>query len=110
MTRFFISIWIISAFTFVLTAVAQAPPYNSDRKYEIAKGHIRNLKKGVLLVRLRTSANSIAALEKQGKLAEAKKLKQQQLAKNKKMQQAFLANYTFTPVYFFDSESESMMG
>lgn len=70
---------------------------------------IKQLKNGVLLVRLQTKANTIAALQKIGKNALAAKIKEDQLSFNKKIVAAFKKKFTFCPAYFFYSNYSEMI-
>lgn len=68
-----------------------------------ARTDIVALKNGALLVRLKTSELKINALKKQGKEKEAEEIRLDQETVNKLIVEAFKANYTFCPVYFFYS-------
>jgi hypothetical protein len=72
-------------------------------KEKQAANQIKNLKNGVLLVRLRTQENAIKSLEKANNKAGADKIRSQQLQVNKLLTNAFQKNFTFCPVYFFYS-------
>jgi hypothetical protein len=74
-----------------------------------AANQIKELKKGILLVRLRTQENAIKSLEKANNKAGAEKIRAQQAQANKQLINAFQANFTFCPVYFFySSETENV--
>lgn len=64
---------------------------------------IKELKNGVLLVRLSTSQNQIDFLRKQGNEKEAKDLENEQKIENDLIISSFTTAYTFSPVYFFYS-------
>lgn len=64
---------------------------------------IEQLKKGVLLVRLRTSENAIANLKKAGNEKMAATIQRQQKAANQRLMYAFNQEFKFCPVYFFYS-------
>lgn len=66
-------------------------------------GQIRNLKNGVLLVRLRTSEIAIKNLRKNGNEGMANTLQRRQDAANQRIMAAFMREFQFCPVYFFFS-------
>ena len=75
-----------------------------------AANQIKELKNGVLLVRLRTQENAIKSLEKAKNQAGADKIRMQQAHANKRLINAFQSNFTFCPVYFFYSwDTEKVM-
>lgn len=75
-----------------------------------ASNQIKELKNGVLLVRLRTQENAIKSLEKANKQTAADKIRAQQAQANKQLINAFQTNFTFCPVYFFYSwDTEKVM-
>ncbi|MDZ7740369.1 MAG: hypothetical protein U5Q03_01055 [Bacteroidota bacterium] len=67
------------------------------------------LKEGVLLVRLKTSANTIAALRKAGHQEKASQRVEQQYIENLKIMQAFRKHYDFCRVEFFYSNKSSQL-
>ncbi len=69
----------------------------------IASKQIKELKNGVLLVRLMTSENKINLLLKNGKNKAANKLKNDQYEINLEIAQALIKNYNFSDIYFFYS-------
>ncbi len=89
---FFMFLFLISAFSF-----AQATR-------ETAQSQIVELKKGVLLVRLKTSENYINTLLRQGDKQGAEDARLQQEKENREIVAAFRDNFTFCKVYFFYSK------
>ncbi len=79
------------------------------RRMLIAAWQINQLKEGALVVRLKTNQKLIDALNKQGKptLAEEKRL--EQYAINLNTMRAYLANYTFSKIYFINSYSSDSL-
>ncbi|MFT7086485.1 MAG: hypothetical protein ACJAV5_002213 [Vicingaceae bacterium] len=77
--------------------------YRHHRK-EMAKKDIVLLKEGALLVRLKTSENTIVALRKAGREKQALKDEKWQLTQNQKRVKAFKTYFDFAPVYFFYSD------
>jgi len=71
---------------------------------DIANQQIRDLKNGVLLVRLKTSTSKIKALQKAGYTDEAAKVEQEQLKDSKEIMQAFADGFSFCQVRFFTSD------
>jgi hypothetical protein len=68
-----------------------------------AAEQIKQMKDGVLLVRLMTRDKSIAAMQEMGKDEQAARLKEEQHEKNLEIAEAFKQSFTFCPVYFFYS-------
>ena len=100
-------IYIIAIFlSFTTTAFCQ-PTKNDvahpNRNATIAKDHIKNLREGVLLVRLKTRENKINALKRAGAFETAKKVAQEQAQENMIIIKAFRDTFNFCPVYFFYS-------
>ncbi len=75
-----------------------------DLKVKSAE-QIQQLKKGILLVRLRTSEIAINNLRKSGKEQMAATMERQQEAANQRLMHAFQKNFKFCPVYFFFSSA-----
>jgi len=76
----------------------------------IMKQQIKQLSNGVLLVRLKTKENSIAALNENGRHPLANQIKNKQQKFNKEVIAAFKNNFTFRPAYFFFSNySENIL-
>lgn len=71
----------------------------------VAISQIKDLKNGVLLVRLQTRQSQIDGLIEQGFIKEAKQVIKEQEQKNKAIIKAFERSFNFAPVYFFYSES-----
>jgi len=83
------------------------PPSYRKLKKESAKKHIEELRKGVLLVRLKTADPSIEALKKNGDFKKAEQLKLRQEYINRNLVDAFKRKYTFSEVQFFYSNSSA---
>lgn len=76
---------------------------NADSTKTSAAALLKGLKQGGLLVRLKTSENSINTLIARGRTKEAEALKAKQYAKNLEVYRAFKEKYKFGNVYFFYS-------
>lgn len=68
-----------------------------------AKTKLKQLKEGVILVRLFTNDAKISGLEAAGKTMEARKAAEQQQRENKDILLSFSQVFQFCPVYFFYS-------
>lgn len=66
-----------------------------------AEQHISNLKKGALLVSLKSKKNTIKAFEAKGLNERAEMLREEQTLKNKEIINAFNEKYDFSDVYYF---------
>ncbi len=66
-----------------------------------AKTKLKQLKEGVILVRLFTNDAKISGLEAAGKTMEARKAAEQQQRENKDILLSFSQVFQFCPVYFF---------
>ncbi len=66
---------------------------------------IKELNRGTLLVRLKTSENTIRALKEVGLTEKAEEVRAQQEAENKEIVSAFKQHYTFSEVAFFYSNN-----
>jgi hypothetical protein len=78
-------------------------------KKAIAKQHAKNIKDGVLLVRLYTATYKTNALLERGKEDDAVRTQREQYYINREMYIAFKATYKFSPVYFFyNTDSEKV--
>jgi len=94
---------------FTLNNRIEKEPSYRRKKTEASKNQIKQLKTSVLLVRLKTSENTINALIKAGQIEKANKLKLKQEAENKKIVNAFNKNFDFCEVrYFFSSNSDKV--
>lgn len=71
---------------------------------KIAFESIKQMKDGVLLVRLSNKEKAIEALKKQGLSKQANELKEEQEITNKKIASAFEKEFDFCPTYFFYSK------
>ena len=76
---------------------------------EMAKKDIVLLKEGALLVRLKTSENTIAALRKAEREKQALKEDEWQATQNQKIVKAFWTYFDFAPVYFFYSDKSNQV-
>ena len=85
---------------------AKQPSYRKKRRKASVR-QIKELKKGTLLVRLKTSQNKIDALRKLGREEEAEKVEKNQKEENLKLLKAFKKNYDFSEVQFFYSNQSS---
>jgi hypothetical protein len=74
---------------------------------QLAFEQIKEMKQSAVLVRLKTSKNIIEALQSQGRVEEANKIKEMQQQDNIRIINAFKKNFNFCPVYFFYSSSSS---
>lgn len=72
---------------------------------EDAKVDLQQLKNGTLLVRLNTNEASISALETQGRLKEAERMREQLYQENKEILLSFTNAFDFCKVYFFYAPS-----
>src|SRR4030095_4464828 len=70
----------------------------------LMQDRIRQLKNGALLVRLQTKEYAINALRKAGNEKIANRVESEQFVFNKALIAAFRSNFTFCPVYFFQSQ------
>ncbi len=66
-----------------------------------AKYHIKALKEGALLIRLKTRDRSIEAYRAAGATELAKRVEQEQFAENQRTMMLFKEFFNFCPVYFF---------
>jgi hypothetical protein len=87
--------------------------YKNDSSYidfyelhvKVAKAQINLLKNGgALLVRLKTNANTIAKLKTAGNIDLATQVERETRLRNKNIVRAYLKEFTFCPVYFFNSD------
>jgi hypothetical protein len=74
---------------------------NNRADRELAAAQIEAMPQGVLLVRLQTSENKIAALEEIGRTDRANATREEQEARNNRTVQAFRQYFDFCPTYFF---------
>ncbi len=83
----------------------------SLRDHQAASTQIRDLRKGALLVRLKTRQNTIDAFKEKGYLKMAKKVEKEQQTSNKNLMKAFREHFDFCKVYFFFSDdSDKVLG
>lgn len=73
-------------------------------KRDYAKAQIKELKEGVLIVRLHTRTKSIDLYRQNGNAALANKMEDDQYQENKEIMAAFAQNFDYAPVYFFFSD------
>ena len=86
--------------------------YKNDSSYvnfnklkdDVAKAQIISLKKGALLVRLKTNNKAIAQLKKTGNIDLATQVERETALKNKISMFSYLQEFDFCPVYFFYSD------
>lgn len=86
--------------------------YKSDSSYvnfnklkdDVAKAQIISLKKGALLVRLKTNNKTITQLKKAGNIDLATQVERETALKNKIIIFSYLQEFDFCPVYFFYSD------
>ena len=79
---------------------------NFDKlRYKVAYAQINALKKGALLVRLKTNKRAISKLKSAGNYDLATNLEKETELENKIIMSAYKKEFTFCPVYFFYSES-----
>ena len=77
----------------------------SDLRYKVARAQINLLKNGgALLVRLKTNVNTISKLKAAGNVDLATQVERETQLKNKRIVRAFINEFTFCPVYFFNSD------
>lgn len=77
----------------------------STLRFKAAYAQINLLKKGALLIRLKTNQRTITQLKKAGNIDLATNLEKETELTNKIMMSAYIKEFTFCPVYFFYSES-----
>lgn len=80
---------------------APKEPCYRRKVVEASKNQIKQLKGNVLLVRLKTSENTINAYRKAGEIDKADQVKQDQEIENKQIIRAFKEKFDFCPVRFF---------
>lgn len=86
--------------------------YKNDSSYidfgklrdDVAKAQIVSLKKGALLVRLKTNNNTINKLKQAGNSDLATQIERETFLKNKIIMYSYLLEFDFCPVYFFYSD------
>jgi hypothetical protein len=72
-------------------------------KHEVAKAQINALKKGALLVRLKTNESAISKLKAAGNYDLAAQIERETFLTNKQIVRGFTKEFNFCPVYFFYS-------
>jgi len=78
---------------------------NFDKlRYKVAYAQINALKKGALLIRLKTNYRAISKLKSVGNYDLATNLEKETELENKIIMSAYKKEFTFCPVYFFYSE------
>lgn len=80
-----------------------------NRRFDVAKWQINQLKNGALLVRLHNNKTLLDGLRKMGKADMATQKEYEMLAINKNIMLAFKKHYTFSPVYFFFSSNSDTL-
>ena len=116
---FFIAVVFISQFCFAQNNIDHSPPdykggdqfkHFHERRTEISKWQINQLKTGALVVRLKTNHLLIDALTKAGKSDLATQKLNEMYIQNKIMVRAYALNYNFSKVYFmFSSSSDALL-
>lgn len=77
----------------------------SDLRFDVARAQINLLKNGgALLVRLKTNSNTISKLKSTGNIDLATQVERETFIRNKVIVRAFMNEFKFCPVYFFNSE------
>ena len=114
--------FILSCLIFLTTSLfsqedgVKSPVYNDYKsdssfknfntlRFKVAYAQINLLKKGALLVRLKTNQRAITQLKKSGNIDLATNLEKETELVNKIIMSAYTKEFTFCPVYFFYSES-----
>ncbi len=76
----------------------------NNLRFKVAYAQINLLKKGALLVRLKTNAITINRLKKAGNIDLATQIERETQLTNKAIIRAYNKEFTFCPVYFFTSD------
>jgi hypothetical protein len=77
----------------------------NDLRFKVAKAQINLLKNGgALLVRLKTNSNTISKLKAAGNIDLATQVERETNIRNKGIVRAFMNEFKFCPVYFFNSD------
>jgi hypothetical protein len=79
------------------------------RRQTVSAWQINQLKRGALVIRLKTNHMLINELKKRGEIHDAEKARMEQAAINLNMMRAFLNNYRFSKVYFIYSNSSDSL-
>jgi len=103
MKTFFCLCFLLFAFASSIHA-QDTLPLNATWR-DSARFYIRDLKEGVLVVRLQTRSKAIQQLNKEGNYAAANNILQAQRKENLETIQAFRTKFSFCKVYFFFSDS-----
>ena len=113
------SVWFVfvflSTFCFAQNDGVKSPVYNdyksdtsytdfSKLRFKVAYAQINLLKKGALLVRLKTNSRAISKLKSAGNIDLATNLEKETELENRIIMSAYKKEFTFCPVYFFYSE------
>ena len=104
MKRIFLLLLFILAFAPLISIAQEALAENAAWR-DSSAFYIRQLKSGVLLVRLHTHSTAIANLKASGKNDQAKKIETEQRKENESIMSAFKMEFNFCPVYFFYGDS-----
>ncbi|NND94398.1 MAG: hypothetical protein HKN45_05990 [Flavobacteriales bacterium] len=78
-------------------------------KSQNAREHIKNLKEGVLLVRLHTKQKSIDALKASDRHTQAEQIEKKVREENLELVNAIKSSFSFCPVYFFYSHDSKFV-
>lgn len=74
------------------------------------KNQVKNLKSGILLIRLKTDANRIAAFEKKGQPEKAEQVRIFRRESNLRIVNAFRQNYKYSDImFFYNTDSEKLI-
>lgn len=76
----------------------------SQKRGDVARAQVKELKNGALLVRLKTNQKAIDQLKAAGKMDYATQIERETQQTNKVIMRAYLKEFTFCPVYFFFSQ------
>jgi hypothetical protein len=105
--RFFTRPLLILFLLQITTGHLNAQDVDASAKYGI-RDYVKDLKNGIILVRLQDKTASLELLKARGLKKEAQKLEEAQALENKETMLSFAGAFSFCPVYFFyakDSES-----
>ena len=76
----------------------------NNLRFDVARAQINLLKRGALLVRLRTNAGTISKLKKAGNIDLATQVERETQLKNKAIMRTYRQEFNFCSVYFFNSD------
>ncbi len=96
---------VLMAIGIVTAANISAQERDDQSSRSIARNHITALRKGALLVRLQTRAQSVETLKERGLIDKERR----QAEENTEYLKAFVSEFDFAPVYFFRSEDSKLI-